>query len=143
MTLRVPGGGRSMPIHRKIRKKLLLSSRPSLYEEDEMTRVTQPKGRVLLGYMVTTSLPYLDIESGVTQIGVCCSGCQIALEKDLGSSRVQSNACVLRDKVYSYDEFIEHLRECRGARNLWKLGSQGVELTSPISRNSSSVEDTS
>jgi hypothetical protein len=94
-----------------------------------MTRVTQPKGGALLRYMVTTSLPYLDIESGGTQIGVCCSGCQIALEKDLGSSRVQSNACVLRDKVYSYDEFIEHLRECRGARNLWKLRSEGVDIT--------------
>lgn len=63
-------------------------SRLSLRKEDEMARGTQPKGRALLRYIVTTSLPYLDIESGGIQNGICCSGCQIALEKDLGSSRV-------------------------------------------------------
>jgi len=42
------------------------------------------------------------------QNGICCSGCQIALEKALWSSRIQSNACAPRDKVYSYDEFMEH-----------------------------------
>lgn len=103
-------------------------SRYSMREIDERTQVTQSKETVLLRYMVTTSLPYLDIESGGIQNGVCCSGCQIALEKALGSSRIQSNACALRDKVYSYDEFMEHFLECCEAQNLWKLSHQGVDI---------------
>jgi hypothetical protein len=128
----LPGTYSMDEIPRKRRMQIVPTgfvSRSSLREEDEMTRVTQPKGRALLRYMVTTSLPYLDIESGGIQNGVCCSGCQIALEKDLGSSRVQPNSCVLRDKVYSYDEFIEHFQECREAQNLWKLRNQGVDIT--------------
>ncbi|KGO72685.1 hypothetical protein PITC_056710 [Penicillium italicum] len=102
-------------------------SRLSLRKEDGRKLVTQSKEIALLRYMVTTSLPYLDVESGGIQYGICCSGCQIALEKALGSSRIQSNACALRDKVYSHDEFMEHFRECREAQNLWKLSHQGVD----------------
>ena len=100
--------------------------RLSVCEEDEMT---QSKGTALLRYMVTTSLPYLDIESRGIQNGICCSGCQLALEKALRSSQVQSKACALRDKVYSYAEFMEHFRECREAQTLWKLKNQGVDIT--------------
>jgi hypothetical protein len=101
----------------------------SLREEDKRTRVTQLNESALLCYMVTTSLPHLDIESGGIQNGMCCSGCQVDLEKALSSSRVQSNACALRDKVYSYDDFMEHFRECRDAQTLWKLSNQGVDVT--------------
>ncbi|EKV13290.1 hypothetical protein PDIG_39020 [Penicillium digitatum PHI26] len=115
-------------IVRKKRIQIIPAEYVTLREEHERTRVTQSKETVLLRYMVTTSLPYLDIESGGIQNGICCSGCQIALEKALGSSRIQSNACVLRDKVYSYDEFMEHFLECREAQNLLKLSHQGVDV---------------
>lgn len=89
----------------------------------------QSKGMALLRYMVTTSLPYLDIKSGSIQNGICCSGCRIALEKALRSSLVQSNVCALRDNVYSYAEFMEHFRDCREVQNPWKLRNQGVDIT--------------
>lgn len=85
---------------------------------DKSTGVTRPKGTRLLGHMVTTSLPYLDIESGVIQNGICCSGCQIWLERSDGarsSSFPSANPYTLRHKVYSYNEFMEHFLECREA----------------------------
>ncbi|RJE24998.1 hypothetical protein PHISCL_02649 [Aspergillus sclerotialis] len=105
-----------------------LVSRLSLQGEDERTRLTQSKETALLRYMATTSLPYLDTESGGVQYGICCSGCQIALEKALSSSGVGSNACTLLDKVYSYEEFMQHFHECREAQNLWELSNQGVDV---------------
>ncbi|CRL27481.1 Cyclin-like F-box [Penicillium camemberti] len=127
----LPGAYSMEEIVRKRRVQIAATefvSRLSLYKEDEITQAT-PRGRALLCYMVTTSLPYLDTESGGIQNGICCGGCQIALERDLASSRVKSNACVLRDKVYSYDEFTQHFRECPDAQNLWKLRNQGVDIT--------------
>lgn len=103
-------------------------NRLSLPDANERARVTQSKEKALLRYMVTTALPYLDIESGGIQNGLCCSGCQIALERALGSTTIQPNACALRDKVYSYEEFMEHFRECREAQNLWELSNEGVDV---------------
>ena len=79
--------------------------------------------------MVTTSLPYLDPESGAIQGGVCCAGCQIALEKYLRSSRPPDNASDLRDKVYSHDEFILHFGECHEAQALWNSSSEGIDVS--------------
>ncbi|PYH92795.1 hypothetical protein BO71DRAFT_382860 [Aspergillus ellipticus CBS 707.79] len=100
----------------------------SLREANERARVAQPKEKALLRYMVTTALPYLDIKSGGVQNGICCRGCQIALERALRSSGAQSNSCALRDKVYSYEEFMEHFRECREAQNLWMFSNHGVDV---------------
>ncbi|GKZ34216.1 hypothetical protein AbraIFM66950_004401 [Aspergillus brasiliensis] len=77
-------------------------------------------------YMVTTALPYLDNESDVIEKGVSCSGCQIALEKDLWSSRVKSNVCDKRDRVYSHEGFMEHFKSCQEARKLWDLSEGGT-----------------
>lgn len=74
-----------------------------------------------LKYMVTTSLPYLDVESGALQNGICCSGCDVSLHRankpELPNYPLES-PLTLRDKVYSYDELMEHFRECREAQNL-------------------------
>ncbi|PYH90157.1 hypothetical protein BO71DRAFT_452957 [Aspergillus ellipticus CBS 707.79] len=99
-----------------------------LHKADDRTRATQEKETELLRYMVTTSLPYLNTETGVIQNGISCSGCQIALEKALRSSRTGPSSCALRDKVYSYDEFMQHFRECREAQKLWELSNQGVDV---------------
>ncbi|KAJ5807391.1 hypothetical protein N7447_010847 [Penicillium robsamsonii] len=70
---------------------------------------------------------------GVVQNGICCSGRQVAIEKDdVGSSPpsiLSTNPWRRRNKVYSYDEFIEHFRKCREAQNLWKLSNQGVDVS--------------
>lgn len=103
---------------------------PLLCEEDDMPRMS-------LTYMVTTSLSYLDVESSDVQSGICCSGCQTALEKVLGSLRVPCDAVTQWDKVYSYDGFMERFQRCREAQNIWKRKFQGVDvanLSSFVSR---------
>lgn len=85
-----------------------------------------------LKYMVTTSLPYLDVESGVLQNGICCSGCDAFLRKDhleISPNPSLEDLWTLRDKVYSYDEFMEHFRGCREAQSLWKLNNQGIDVS--------------
>ncbi|OOF92495.1 hypothetical protein ASPCADRAFT_55460 [Aspergillus carbonarius ITEM 5010] len=127
----LPGTYSMDEIVRKKRTQIMPAefiSRLSLREANEGARVRQSTETALLRYMVTTALPYLDVESGGIQNGICCSGCQIALERALGSSRVQPNACALRDKVYSYKGFMEHFRQCREAQNLWILSNQGVDV---------------
>ncbi|KAL4941714.1 hypothetical protein BDV06DRAFT_212422 [Aspergillus oleicola] len=101
-----------------------IRSLPGTYSMDEIGA----SDTALLRYMVTTALPYIDIESGGIQNGLCCSGCQIALERALGSTMIQSNACALQDKVYSHEEFMEHFREYREAQNLWELSNKGVDV---------------
>lgn len=92
-------------------------------------RMIQSEESLPLKYMVTTSLPYLDVETGALQNGIRCSGCDVFLHrtnKPESPSFPPENPLTLRDKVYSYDEFMEHFRECREAQNLWKLSKQGI-----------------
>lgn len=42
------------------------------------------QGTLPLKYMVTTSLPFLDVESGVLRNGVCCNGCDISCKEFTG-----------------------------------------------------------
>lgn len=115
---------------RKRRTEIVLSeSISAIYLNDEVdeTRVKRSKKTVLLPYMVTTSLPYFDYKSGVVQRGISCSGCQVALEKALRSSRVGSGACAMRDKVYSHDEFLDHFKACQEAQNIWKSRRRGSD----------------
>ncbi|PWY85818.1 hypothetical protein BO94DRAFT_566542 [Aspergillus sclerotioniger CBS 115572] len=106
---------------------------PGIYSMAETVRKRRteiralPERRVLLPYMVTTSLPYFDHKRGVVQRGISCSGCQVALEKALRSSRVESGACAMRDKVYSHNEFLHHLKACQEAQNLWKSRRRGYD----------------
>lgn len=89
---------------------------------------TPLKGTAPSRYMVTTSLPYLDPASGAIEGGICCAGCQIALEKYLASSRIPDNACDLRDKVYSHDGFISHFWECYEAQAMWNSSKEGNDV---------------
>jgi hypothetical protein len=41
---------------------------------------------LLLNYMVTTSLPYLDAGRGVAQNGICFSGCRFPFQRSTGLS---------------------------------------------------------
>ncbi|PYH40068.1 F-box protein [Aspergillus saccharolyticus JOP 1030-1] len=116
---------------RKRRTKVVLrDSVNTLYLSDysENTRVKRSQSTSLLPYMVTTSLPYFDPKSGAVQRGISCSGCQVALEKDLYTSGVKPAACALRDKVYSHDDFRNHFQNCHEARKLWELSGQGTSI---------------
>ncbi|EGE06706.1 hypothetical protein TEQG_05700 [Trichophyton equinum CBS 127.97] len=55
----------------------------------------------VLRYMAGTTLPYVNIESGEVQRGLCCSGCQILIEagttpKPYRGSR-EKRPCILED----------------------------------------------
>lgn len=108
-----------IPTH-LIRRFVLSEKRPA---------TTQLRETALSCYMTTTSLPYLNLESGDVQDGICCAGCQIALENHLKSSRPPGNACDLRDKVYSFDEFISHFGECHEAKALWNSSKEGIDVS--------------
>ena len=71
---------------------------------------TRSKGIYPLRYMVTTALPFLDLQSGVIQNEIRCNGCRTSIR--LGPRKAYLPNLV--DKLYSYDEFMEHfLGMCR------------------------------
>ncbi|OJJ32238.1 hypothetical protein ASPWEDRAFT_61976 [Aspergillus wentii DTO 134E9] len=123
----------------------MLKSIPGIYSMDERSRkkrmwilaakhitktLASHGGEApILRYMATTALPYLNMASNSVQYGVCCSGCQIALEEALRYSRVDENACALRDKVYSHDGFLGHFRQCPKAQDLWRMSQEGKDTT--------------
>lgn len=78
----------------------------------------------ILRYMVTTTLSYFSTASNSVQYGVCCSGCQVVLEEALKNTRVDENACALRE-VHSHDEILEHFRQSPKAQDLWRLSQHG------------------
>lgn len=119
-------------IMRKQRYEIMPTEFVGTLSVREWHRVRQLQGSLPLKYMVTTSLPYLDVESGVLQNGICCSGCDAFLRRTHGAkspSFPSENPWTLRDRVYSYDEFMEHFRECREAQSLWKSSNQGIDVS--------------
>ncbi|RFU31851.1 hypothetical protein B7463_g4461, partial [Scytalidium lignicola] len=80
----------------------------------------------MLRYMAVTTLPYLDAANNTVQYGICCIGCQIALEKGLMGPGVNAGACILRDRIYSHSGFLEHFRQCGEAQTLWELSKKGT-----------------
>lgn len=80
----------------------------------------------LLRYMATTALPFFDKASGDADHGICCKGCQIALEESLRTSRIEDKIFSLRDRVYSRDRFMEHFQRCPKAQALWALSNEGT-----------------
>jgi hypothetical protein len=61
-------------------------------------------------FLASTSLPYHDQSNNQFQYGVCCKGCQSALEKGLIASECEAADLALRDRIYSREEFLEHFR---------------------------------
>lgn len=76
-------------------------------------------------YMGSCALPYYDRSTDKTENGMSCSGCQLALEKDIIGSRGERWAFEARDKVYGRDGFLEHFRWCEQAQLLWILSDEG------------------
>lgn len=93
------------------------------------TEVPRQSDISLLNYMVTTSLPYLDVESGIAQNRICCSGCRISFRKSTDITSLTS-FWALEDKEYSHDEFKEHFHACEGAQKLWELRNKGFNVPS-------------
>lgn len=88
---------------------------------------TAPANRThaVLRYMAGTTLPYVNIESGEVQRGLCCSGCQILIEA--GTTPNPTEDLARRDRVYSKTGFLDHFPHCPEAQKLWKRSKEGKE----------------
>jgi hypothetical protein len=76
-------------------------------------------------FMGSCALPYYDRSTDKIDHGMSCSGCQLALEKDIIGTRGERWAFEARDKVYGRDGFLEHFRWCEQAQLLWTLSDEG------------------
>ncbi|CAP86385.1 Pc20g10560 [Penicillium rubens Wisconsin 54-1255] len=103
------------------------------YSHAEEVRVPWQTEDLLINYMVTTSLPYLDAGRGVAQNGIFFSGCRFPFQRSTSLS-VLMKYQNLEDKVYSDDGFKEHFRECQGAQKLWELSNKGFNVSGVSTR---------
>lgn len=98
----------------------------------EPLHTTTSPDPLLVRYMASSSIPYLDVATGCVQTGLSCKGCQAALEDD--AIEIRSTVPFrLRDKVYSREGFLDHFRQCDGAKALW-ISSKGgtVPFKEPV-----------
>ncbi|KFX87813.1 hypothetical protein V490_08013 [Pseudogymnoascus sp. VKM F-3557] len=82
-----------------------------------------------LTFMSSCALPYYDKQSGTTENGVSCAGCQLNLERgtNLGAMRGKW-AYKARDIIYGTDNFfnfLEHFKGCKEAQMLWETSKEG------------------
>ena len=80
----------------------------------------------LTRYMAASSIPYLDIATGVVHAGVSCKGCHVMMENCRDYGQVFASLFKRREKVFSREEFLEHFRECEGAKALWVSSKEGT-----------------
>ncbi|OAL73137.1 hypothetical protein A7D00_2910 [Trichophyton violaceum] len=90
------------------------------------------RAHAILRYMAGTTLPYVNIESGEVQRGLCCPGCQIIIEG--GTTPNPTEVLARRDRVYSKTGFLDHFVHCPEAQKLWKRSKEGkVAVKLPVS----------
>ena len=77
-------------------------------------------------FMAATALPFVDPCTLEVQHGVCCKGCQIALEKGLIAALGEAADFALRDRIYSFEGFIQHFKWCAEAQALWISSQEGT-----------------
>ncbi|KAJ0415799.1 hypothetical protein BJY00DRAFT_326749 [Aspergillus carlsbadensis] len=76
-------------------------------------------------FMGACALPFYDEQTDQVDHGVCCAGCQLALEKDILPRFDTVSGFAARDKVYARDGFLEHFRWCEQAQLLWESSDGG------------------
>lgn len=79
-------------------------------------------------FMGSCALPYYDKPTGRVERGISCSGCQLAIEKDIIGIRGTKWGYEARDKVYAQDGFLDHFRWCEQAQLLWRSSGEGKIL---------------
>jgi hypothetical protein len=81
-------------------------------------------------FMAVVPLPYLDLSSDITHIGLACQGCEFVLDDEVSQHLPISS--YRGDETYTTEGILEHFKSCWGARELWKAHRK---MVSP--RNSS------
>lgn len=70
-------------------------------------------------FMASTAFPWYDPETAEVERGVSCKGCQIRVENWDGNYED-------RDLVFSAAGFLNHLKHCAQAQNLWAESQDGM-----------------
>lgn len=124
----IPGSYGTNATNRK--RKLQVVSRTPFSELLQETGDTRPRRSFirtpLTRYMAASSIPYLDIATGVVQVGVSCKGCHVMMENNRDDGKSFSRLFKRREKLFSREEFLEHFPECEGARALWVSSKEGT-----------------
>ncbi|KAH9889153.1 F-box domain-containing protein [Xylariomycetidae sp. FL2044] len=77
--------------------------------------------------MAACRLPYFNLATGDLQWGICCKGCQIAMQANYSDANFSR-----RERLYSRDGFMRHFWDCVEAKELWASSEGGmVAVTEP------------
>ncbi|PPR02901.1 hypothetical protein CVT26_009749 [Gymnopilus dilepis] len=109
-------------------KKAVQRSKPMAY--DSHGRVNNTLNSVER-YLVSVHLPYLDLKTYTTKMGLACSGCQFAVNRRsaLSFTSVEMEALMrCRDCAYTEAGIIDHFKECADAQALWNASPCKDEL---------------
>ncbi|KAG0706885.1 hypothetical protein DFH29DRAFT_92392 [Suillus ampliporus] len=78
------------------------------------------------GFMATTQLPYLDLDTHTTQVGRSCQRCDLAVKRAVFRQRLSTKQLDpyfdRRNRTYTEKGFLQHLQECADARSLSQSG---------------------
>jgi hypothetical protein len=72
----------------------------------------------ILTFMAAAALPYFNERTKSIQRGVCCKGCQVAVEMGLVVSTGDGTSHKARDRVYSHKGFLRHFQWCAQAQDM-------------------------
>ncbi|KAK7425320.1 hypothetical protein QQZ08_008217 [Neonectria magnoliae] len=103
--------------------KVLKQSQPGLASNIPSLSGVEPLVHCL---MAATALPFVDPSTFKVQHGVCCKGCQIALEKVLITALGEPADFALRDRINSDKGFIRHFKWCAEAQTPWISSQEGT-----------------
>ncbi|KAF2425568.1 F-box domain-containing protein [Tothia fuscella] len=79
----------------------------------------------ILTFMAASALPYFNECTKSVQRGVCCKGCQVAIEEGLVTSTGDGTSHQARDRVYSHEGFLQHFQWCAQAQDMWEASLHG------------------
>ena len=75
--------------------------------------------------MACCALPSYDLQTNQIEIGISCSGCQLALQNGISIEAGDWDWYVC-DKVYSRKGYLEHFAWCEQAQALWLESNNGT-----------------
>jgi len=83
------------------------------------------QGKPIHSFLAAAALPYFDDLTKSHHQGLSCKGCQIAVELGLVTLRGNGTGWKARDRVYSYDGFLQHFQWCAQAQDIWRSSLEG------------------
>jgi hypothetical protein len=85
-------------------------------------------------FMAAVPLPYLDLSSGKTHIGLACERCEFAHDSDKVSQHLPISS-YWGDETYTTEGILEHFKNCRRAQKWWKAHRKRLQQrTRPMTR---------